>query len=532
MKQKFARYEMHKYWGKKPSGDLLHLIEKYSNKGDLVFDPFAGYGVFVCEAYINGRNAIGNDLNPASVFIQEQLLEKNIDIDKFKNEINEIIKDLNYLNEQWFTGICPSCGKKADVIATLRGKDDSPLMNKVSCTCSKAAIEYKLEKSEVLKLKESEDNIVMPPHPCTELIRNGRISALDNMTTDSLFTKRTLICHISLFDRINSIENKLVRDFAMLVFTSNLANCSKLVPPINSRGPMAPGAWMTGFYIGNTYLENNVFHYFKNRVAKAIAGKLDFYQKNNHVSCITDLGKVADTKKFKNTTRGYLITQSDTKKLPFQDNSIDYIFTDPPYGDSVPYFEQSVIWNTWLQKEVDYSNEVVVTDAKVRNKRIEEFTDDINKCIKEIYRVLNPEKYFSITFHSISGGEWYAVTRACLEAGFTLHELKLLTQKTFSPRQLNRKMTIKGDILITFQKTKKRPTLTELGFDETIKLVKWKTQELLEKRPATTNEIFVHLLVHIFSNHILFHNVNFMSILLDNFAISEHGLWASKMTAA
>lgn len=527
-----ARYEMHKYWGKKPSGDLLHLIEKYSNEGDLVLDPFAGYGVFVCEAYLNGRNAIGNDLNPASVFIQEQLLERNIDLDEFQKAMNEVLEDLSYLNERWFTTTCKVCGKKAEITATLRGKDDSPLMNKVSCTCSRAGIECSLEKSEVSYLKELEDNIEIPPHPCTELIRNGRISALDNMTTDSLFTKRALICHISLFEKINNIENRLIRDFAMLVFTSNLANCSKLVPPINSRGPMAPGAWMTGFYIGDTYLENNVFHYFKNRVAKAISGKVDFYKNNNTLNSIKDVGKVTDTRQFSNDTRGYLITQSDTKKLPFQSNSIDYIFTDPPYGDSVPYFEQSAIWNTWLQKEIDYSNEVVVSDAKSRSKRIDEFTDDINKCIKEIYRVLRPQKYFSITFHSISGGEWYAITRACLEAGFTLEELKLLTQKTFSPRQLNRKMTIKGDILITFQKTTERPTLTELGLDETIGLVKRQTQELLEKRASTTNDVFVHLLVHIFSNHILFHSINFISVLLDNFDVSENGLWSLKTTAS
>lgn len=532
MKQKMARYEMHKYWGKKPSGDLLHLIEKYSKEGDLVLDPFAGYGVFVCEAYLNGRNAIGNDLNPASVFIQEQLLEKNIDPDEFKNTINEVLKDLSCLNERYYTTTCKLCGRKAEVTSTLRGKDDSPLMNKVNCTCSRIGIEYKLEKHEVLYLNQLEDSIEIPPHPCRELIRNGRISALDNMTTDSLFTKRSLICHISIFNRINNIESRLIRDFAMLVFTSNLANCSKLVPPINSRGPMAPGAWMTGFYIGDTYLENNVFHYFKNRVAKAIAGKIDFYNKNNALSSVVDVGKVTDIQEFRSNSRGYLITQSDTKNLPFNSDSIDYIFTDPPYGDSVPYFEQSIIWNTWLQKEIDYVNEVVVSDAKSRNKKIDEFTDDINRCIKEIYRVLRPQKYFSITFHSISGGEWYALTRACLEAGFTLEEIKLLTQKTFAPRQLNRKMTIKGDVLLTFKKTIERPTLTLLGLDETTELVRKLTQELLENKASTTNEVFVHLLMEIFNNHIIFHNVNFISVLLDNFDISEDGFWSLREKAA
>lgn len=39
---------------------------------------------------------------------------------------------------------------------------------------------------------------------------------------------------------------------------------------------MSQGAWMTGFYIGEKYLENNVFHYFENRVNKAIKGKMDY----------------------------------------------------------------------------------------------------------------------------------------------------------------------------------------------------------------------------------------------------------------
>ena len=62
----------------------------------------------------------------------------------------------------------------------------------------------------------------------------------------------------------------------MIAFTANLANCSKLVPPIKSRGTLSQGAWMTGFYSGETYIENNVLHYYENRIKKAIKGKEDY----------------------------------------------------------------------------------------------------------------------------------------------------------------------------------------------------------------------------------------------------------------
>ena len=44
------KYMMHKYWGKKPAKELRKIILEYSREGDLLLDPFAGYGGFSSEA--------------------------------------------------------------------------------------------------------------------------------------------------------------------------------------------------------------------------------------------------------------------------------------------------------------------------------------------------------------------------------------------------------------------------------------------------------------------------------------------------
>ena len=527
MKQKMARYEMHKYWGKKPSKDLLQLIEKYSDEGDILLDPFAGYGVFVCEAYLNGRNAIGNDLNPSSTFIQKQLLNSEIDLDLFETEIKKVLLDNESSQNHWYSVNCPKCGKESQVVATLRSKSNIPLMNKVKCSCTRSAIEYELSDEESKKILNLEENLNIDEHPSRKLIRNGRISALDNMTTDDLFTIRTLQCHTRLLNSINLIENEAIRNLAKLAFTSNLANCSRLVPPIKSRGPMAPGAWMTGFYVGETYLENNVYHYFKNRVAKIISGKQDFFEQKSRLDGLEDRGHVDEIKSFDRNSRGYLVTSYDTKELGFPDNSIDYIFTDPPYGDSVPYFEQSAIWNTWLGHSVDYENEVVISDSKNREKRAVNFTTEISHCIHEIYRVLKIDSYFSITFHSISGSEWYALTKACLEAGFSLDDIQWLTQKTFAPRQLNRKKTVKGDVLITFRKRSKKPKLKQLDKCETENLIYTEATKILNIESCNTNDIYIAILTKVFSDHILFEEINFIDELMKSFHIDDDGYWHS-----
>ncbi|MCK5355089.1 MAG: hypothetical protein KAJ63_08225, partial [Methyloprofundus sp.] len=73
---------------------------------------------------------------------------------------------------------------------------------------------------------------------------------------------------------------------------------------------------------------------------------------------------------------------------------------------------------------------------------------DINKAFSEIRRVLKTGKMFSLTYHSLSGLEWKAITNACIKNGFDLVNREWLIQKSFTPRQINRAKTIKGDVLV------------------------------------------------------------------------------------
>jgi hypothetical protein len=52
------------YVGKLKSSIARSLVQKYSNKGDLVVDPFAGAGTIVLEAALAGRRAFGSDISP------------------------------------------------------------------------------------------------------------------------------------------------------------------------------------------------------------------------------------------------------------------------------------------------------------------------------------------------------------------------------------------------------------------------------------------------------------------------------------
>jgi DNA modification methylase len=337
------------------------------------------------------------------------------------------------------------------------------------------------------------------------------------MRVSDLFTKRTLACHARLLALIEKYSSGNELDLFKIAFTSNLANCSRLVPPIKSRGEMSQGAWMTGFYTGETYIENNVLNYFENRLNKSIKGKLDYLQQFGEGGLL-NFNQI----EYKN---GYKVLQNDVKQLDIEDESIDYIFTDPPYGDAVPYFEQSIIWNSWLRFEPDYTKEIVVTDSKVRNKNTSVFEEEINLAFSEIRRVLKMGKFFSLTYHSLSGLEWKAITNACIKNGFTLYDFEWLVQKSFTPRQINRLKSVKGDVLVTLIKSDLPKDIT-VKQDETVEQLFISTvKEWLKERPLDTNEIFLRIMKKIFAEKILIGNVDLLKILTENFNFSDSQKW-------
>ena len=518
MKQRSNLYKIHKYWGKKPAGDLRALIEHYSEEGDTVLDPFAGYGVFGCEAFLLNRNVVLNDLNPFAHFLHQQLLARDVSLDVLQSQWVKIKAELSPYIDRWYQWDIN--GERHTLTTILRARDDVPIKARYVCaTQSKRALEIDLCQDAAERYLAFEAREVIEDwYPTDELIQNSRISAKSGMCVCDLFTKRTLACHARLFALIHTYSSGRELDLFKVAFTANLANCSKLVPPIKSRGPMSPGAWMTGFYIGETYLENNVALYFVNRLKKLIKGKAEFL---SHFESDRAL------KASENTRQNHFIAlQDDAKSLSLDDDSVDFVFADPPYGDTVPYFEQSIIWNSWLSFRPDYEREIVITDSKMRAQDQARYDVDIHSAFAEVSRVLKKDRVFSLTYHSLSGLEWRSITNACLFNGFELIDFQWLVQKSFTPRQINRLKSVKGDVLVTFKNTKTQPSLTAMTDREVealfiAKITQWVTEESVD-----LNEILLRVMKTVFTEKIIISDLNVLRVVTRNFQVLDDQTWA------
>ncbi len=64
--------------------------------------------------------------------------------------------------------------------------------------------------------------------------------------------------------------------------------------------------------------------------------------------------------------------QSSSKMIE-KNQSIDFVFTDPPFGDYIPYAEVNQINELWLPSVTNRSEEVIISDAQ--NKTVESYSD-------------------------------------------------------------------------------------------------------------------------------------------------------------
>ena len=82
-------FGVHGYFTKQAWNVVQHYIKNFSDRDDLVLDPFGGGGSTLIESLMVGRKAIHIDLNPLSVFIVKSLVTP-VDFNKLQNEYDKI----------------------------------------------------------------------------------------------------------------------------------------------------------------------------------------------------------------------------------------------------------------------------------------------------------------------------------------------------------------------------------------------------------------------------------------------------------
>ena len=448
-------YAMHKYWSKKPFNLVANYIARYSGPGDTVLDPFCGSGVTIVESVRLQRKVLGFDINPIAVFLTKRGLER-VDVGKLKESYEVIKSNTMPLVEKLYRTRCPECTDEHALATHLIWQDGKISEVWVSCETCRTS---KTSKTPDCRDIETVQSLDYPEswYPTASLYENARINAKSGMKISDLFTKRALHCLSFLLSEIQKIEDVPIRNTLLLCFSASLPQASRMVFVIRRRGktsgvitkPRAEvGSWVIGYWIPKEHFEINVWRCFENRFKRIVRGKMEISDAVPRVAkeCISAAHLAI-------TNEGFYVDTGDAACLPVENESVDYIFTDPPHGNRLPYLELSLMWNSWLGlTNINWDDEIVVSAAKTRKKNRKDYRKRLAVALRELWRVLKPGKFMSIAFNSLDDGTWLSLLNSCTQVGFNLQEIQPLKYSATSVVQDNRKNALKTDFVLTFCK--------------------------------------------------------------------------------
>ncbi len=352
-----ARYSVHKFIGRKPHDLIASLIARQTGPGEVILDPFVGSGTTACEALVQRRRVIANDLDPFAVFLARMLCISPIDLGdldkayaRVRDEVEERIMDLYSLEEK-----CGRCG--ARLVSHWVIRDKSMVVRPICPQCLDwpATRNRKLTMGEMDRLSKIESE----PEPDDE-----------GSWVGSRFSGRS---RLALRILSNSIGQQR-REFTGLlryVFSANLAK-SSLLNTFRKDGKR----WILSdphrLSIPVHPLEFNAWMGFQNRYTALLRAKAE----TNHL-----IGTWYDEPGHFATARS-----SATRMDDIGDEAVHHIITDPPYSETISYSDLHRINRHWLGLGGRLEGEITLGPGSGQDSYLE----SMRLALGEMARVLKP----------------------------------------------------------------------------------------------------------------------------------------------
>ncbi len=505
-------YKAHSYHTKVPHAAIMKYLLHYTQSGDIIFDGFAGTGmtgVAANQCYhpeidiksrfereskasfdyksINWgkRNCICSDLSPIASFIaynfnipleQEyfEFAEKTLKLleEEYKwiyntNHQKDRVGKINFIVwSQVFS--CPSCNCEIVFFDVTTNPEDGEMLDEFKCpSCS-----LNLSKNKLIKVYES-----VYDYPSSKVIQTikyvpslisynfGNKRYFKKPDEDDLLTINRIKTELSkleipiyeipkgdktseainagivyhhqfYFDRsllvLKLFSNKIKESRKFINISSTAAVLSKLYRLTSQGGSFgAGGGPMNGvIYFPSVIKELPAFKVLKEHLLKTYK-----------------------VKKLINESKGLISTQSMTDFTNLSDNSIDYIFTDPPFGSNLMYSELNFLRESWIKLFTETKTEAI--ENKTQGKSALDYQDLMTGCFKEYFRILKPSKWMTVEFSNTSAAIWNGIQTAIQRAGFIISNVAALDKKQGSFNAVTNPTSVKQDLIISCYKPSK-----------------------------------------------------------------------------
>lgn len=479
-------YNAHSYHTKVPYKAIIPFIEHYTEPGDIVFDGFCGTGMTGVAAQMVGRRAILCDLSPAATFIAYNY-NTPVDVAAFEREAKRILAEVEaecgWMYETRHTDgrigrinytvwsdvfVCPYCGKEIVYWDAAAVSDESS--DEIPCSGCGAEISKR-------DLPHAVEQIVdralgLPIH------RNRQVPVWISYSVGrQRHTKRLDGGDLEVIKRIEE---------------SHLPYWHP-VQPMMFKGAEWGDSWRAGYHTGITHAHhfytrrnlwvlaainarisaNSPFTRFWFTSLQSRLHRLNRYMANHnrHVGPLSGTLYISSTPVEINVlsigadklealtqaaigivkSRSALVTTQSSSGIPsLPTGCLDYIFTDPPFGDNLMYSELNFLWEAWLRVFTNNQSEAIINQSQ--GKALEEYRSLMTHCFAEMYRALKPGRWITVVFHNSRASVWNAIQESLAHAGFLVAQVTVMDKQKGTTKQLTYPSAVKNDLVINAYK--------------------------------------------------------------------------------
>jgi len=441
-------YGSHQYFTKRAWNVIQAYILNFTKPGDLVCDPYGGSGVTVIESLVLNRRGIYVDISEWARFLAEQVATAPITIRSLLGALHQVESACAQTINKW----------------------------------------WEMPDAEVASV------------PLTRWYpRNYQLPKNSDVPrVEDLFTYRQLLGLSELYHHIQCVEDAVYRNLLRYAFSATLYMCNRTFISAKGRKESRGGSSIFSIYrykVAKSTVELNPWTIFTGRVRRLIACK-----KETNLLIGAHPGGSTHAKFIK----GY--AQRLTEYI--QPESVDYVFTDPPYGAHIAYLDLTRMWDAWFGFETtseDRQEETI--EGGDANHSAEHFKRKLADGIDQIFKVLKYDRWLSLVFAHREPAMWDIIIKASEAAGFEyVNTVPQPLNVIWSMHKKKNPLTVlSGELILNFRKVRNPRTLaiTSVGSDA-VSLIKDSAElSIVQKNGATTDQIYSDVIPKLLENGLL-----------------------------
>jgi predicted RNA methylase len=302
------------------------------------------------------------------------------------------------------------------VFGTTRGKDWSRPVQ-----ASDKALLRRIAKAEL------SPNIPLIEVPWGDLYRSGYHQGISHL--HHFYTKRNLAIFAKLWQLSEASPVRDAIRFWLLSYNASHATIMTRVVAKKNQNELVLTSSQSGvLYVSGLPVEKNLFSGLRRKLKTIHAAFTE----------LQGLGGMVD------------VQQGSCLFTGLPEKSIDYVFTDPPFGGNIPYGEVNFLNEAWLGACTNTKDEVTISRAQ--EKTVFDYEALMAQALLEVRRILRQRGNATVVFHSSSAEVWNTLQKAYRSAGFKVELASVLDKVQGSFKQVTADGAVKGDPILLLGK--------------------------------------------------------------------------------